>query len=169
MYCKKCGKFIGNDSDFCDECAAEAKEVFSEFAENKTENVVPSEPVINVAPVSEPVVIAPNCEVSLGKPIAATILSSIGCFFIYIGIILAGELAAYGEIDSVLGVMFIGLIPSILGLIFGIQSIKHFKATSGIKSGKRIPVLILGIESVAMSGTMLFLAAFILMIMGMLL
>ena len=79
------------------------------------------------------------------------------------------ELATYGSTDfgGAIAIMFIGCIPSVLGLIFGIQSISYFKATSMIKTGKRIPVLILGISSVVMAGIGLFLAFIMLIIYGM--
>ena len=158
MYCKKCGKFIGNDSDLCDECKLNEGDVFSEFSERKEDLTTiychTSAPSSNV--------------ISLGKSIAAIILSNIGFWLIYIGIIVMGELAAYGsDFDSAIAFMIIGCIPSVLGLIFGIQSISYFKSTSMIKSGKRIPVLILGISSVVMAGIGLFLSFIMLMIYGM--
>lgn len=168
MYCKKCGKFIGNDSDLCDECIVKEEEVFSEFSDEKTGK--------DVSPMSyqpsmynnQTTYVADN-EINLGKSIAAIILSNIGFWLIYIGIIVMGELAVYSSSDygSALAFMIIGCIPSVLGLIFGIQSISYFKSTSMIKSGKRIPVLILGISSVVIAGIGLFLAFIMLMIYGM--
>jgi hypothetical protein len=144
MYCKKCGKFIGNDSDLCDECRAK-EEVFSEFGGSTTEDTAKTYYNADAYTYTK--------EVSLGMPIAATILSHIGFFMVYLGVI------------SV--TMFIlGLVPSILGLIFGVRSIGYFKSTSAIRSGKRIPVLILGIVSVVMSGLALFIATLVLLIAG---
>ena len=176
MYCKKCGKFIGNDSDLCDECIGK-EEVFSEFSEKKAENTAPvyhQQPTYNPQTTynAQPTYIG-GTEIKLGKAIAAIILSNIGFFLMYIGLILVVELISYGvasyanEMNSALTFMFLGCIPSGLGLVFGIQAIKNFKATSMIKSGKRVPVLILGIVSVVTAATGLFFALFMLMILGM--
>ena len=166
MYCKKCGKFIGNESDLCDECGGK-EEVFSEFSEKKAENAAPAyyqQPTYNAQPTYN---VGPD--IKLGKAIAATILSEIGVFLIYIAFLVMAELAAYGsfEFSGVLGIMLVGCIPTGLGLGFGIQAIKNFKETSMVKSGKRIPVLILGIVSVVTAGIGLFLALLMIMIMGM--
>ena len=48
--------------------------------------------------------------------------------------------------------LLLGLAPCIIGLVFGIKSISNFKETSYIKSGKRIPTLIMGIASTAQAG-----------------
>ena len=163
MYCKKCGKFIGNEADFCDECAAKEDAVFAEFFEKKTESTLP--------PFVHETVYNGGKEIRLGKAIAAMILSEIGLMLIYIGIILMGELAMVEytvEYSGAIACMLIGCIPCVLGLIFGIQSICNFKATSMVKSGKRIPVLILGILSVVSSGLGLFLLVIMLMAVSML-
>lgn len=146
MYCKNCGKFIGNDADLCDECLAK-KEAFNAFSEGKAADVQPTEyqpSACGGRPANDA-----SRQIKLGKAIAAMILSEIGAMLIYIGIFMLARIS-----------IIIGCIPSVLGLIFGIQSIACFKATSRIKNGKRIPVLILGISSVAITGTMLLLAVF---------
>lgn len=122
MYCKKCGRFIGEDIDLCDVCAEETTVVISK----QTANVDTS-------------------SINLGKAIAAAILSNVGFIFAYAGVISMVFMKA--EV-----IIFIGSCMTILGFIFGLMSIFNFKNTSNIKSGKRIPVLILGIESVVMSG-----------------
>lgn len=163
MYCKNCGKFIGNDADLCEDCETKDKAVdevvFSEFPE-KEETKTP------VYPKAEPC--DSGMEVSLGKPIAAIVLSTVGFFMIYLGLILVAQLMYYDDVTTSIVFMFLGLVPSILGLIFGIQSIKHFKATAEIKSGKRIPVLILGISAVVTAGVGLFIALLMFMIYAML-
>lgn len=158
MYCKKCGKFIGNDADLCDECMAQ-NEIFGEFSSGKSETRTPEYPRTTTYS---------NNEISLGKSIAAIILSNIGFALIYLAILVMGELAAYGTTDfgDVQAFMIVGGILSVLGLIFGIQSIAYFKATSMIKSGKRIPVLILGIVSVVMAGIGLFLTLIMLILLA---
>ena len=143
MYCKKCGKFIGNDADLCDECASKEQGVFSEFAE-KTETVTPT--------YYQPAEINTDA-INLGKSIAAIILSNIGFWLAYIVLIVVGELVMLESIElaGAIFLIVIAFVPCLLGFIFGIQSISNFKATSMIKSGKRIPVLILGISSVIMA------------------
>lgn len=155
MYCKKCGKFIGNDADLCDECLLKEEGVFSEFA-GKQET-----PTSAPAPTYHPIASNDSSRISLGKPIAAVILSTIGFSLIYFGLMTCLEIleaagSELADIEGVIACILVGCIPCVLGLIFGIQSINHFKATSMIKSGKRIPVLILGIESVVTAGIGLF-------------
>ena len=66
-----------------------------------------------------------------------------------IGFILA---FAFYYLDlGILGLL-LGLTPCIIGFAFGLKSISNFKETSYIKSGKRIPVLIMGIASTAQAG-----------------
>lgn len=122
MYCKKCGRFIGEDIDLCDVCAEETTVVISK----QTANVDTS-------------------SVNLGKAITAAILSNVGFIFAYVGLFTMA-------IMNTMVIILIGSCMIILGFIFGLMSIFNFKNTSNIKSGKRIPVLILGIESVVMSG-----------------
>ena len=161
MYCKKCGKFIGNDSDLCNECRMREENAFGEFS-TKTN------------PDPTPVYYQGSSyygsnQVSLGKAIAAIVLSEIGFIFIYIGLILMAEMLSYGlyELESSIALMVIGCIPSLIGLVFGIQAIRHFKATSMIRSGKRVPLLILGIVSVVTAACSLLLAVIMLGLYGM--
>lgn len=159
MYCKKCGKFIGNDSDYCDECSVKETEAFEEFSEKKAEEV---SPVYDYAPISAPTYNGSD-EIKLGKAIAAAIWSEIGFVLIYAAIMLLGAMVTTYDYTSVIVCAVLGLPMCILGLIFGIQSIKNFKATSQFRNGKRIPVLILGISSVVMAGISLFLVFILLL------
>ena len=162
MYCKKCGKFIGNDSDYCDECSAKETEVFEEFAGSKVETATP---VQEYAPAPTYYGSTP---IKLGKSIAAMVLSEVGFWFVYMAIMMASAMVTlYDYSWAIWGV--IGLATTILGFIFGIQSIKNFKKTSHIRSGKRIPVLILGICSVVMAGIGLFLALLLVCVIALLL
>ena len=147
MYCKKCGKFIGTDADTCDEC--QQKE--SAQASNLHENVAFYQP---------PTISQDTSVIALGKSIAAMILSTIGFIFAYAGILVVWEETA------AIVCFLLGLVPSILGLVFGIQAISNFKKTSYLRSGKRIPLLILGISSVAEVALSLFLSFCILIIVG---
>lgn len=164
MYCKKCGKFIGNDADLCDECMAQEETAFGEFSTQK------EEPYGSPAPTYYQTSEYSGQEISLGKPIAAIILSNIGFALLYIALLVMGELVIYeaAEYGIVVAFWLIGVSLSIVGLILGIQSIKYFRATSMIKSGKRIPVLILGIVSVVIAGVGLFLASIMMLLLALL-
>ena len=164
MYCKKCGKFIGNDADLCDECMAQEETAFGEFSTQK------EEPYGSPAPTYYQTSEYSGQEISLGKPITAIILSNIGFVLLYIALLVMGELAIYEatEYGIVVAFWLIGVSLSIVGLILGIQSIKYFRATSMIKSGKRIPVLILGIVSVVIAGVGLFLASIMMLLLALL-
>lgn len=160
MYCKKCGKFIGNDSDYCDECSVKETEAFEEFSEKKAEEVPP---VYNYVPTPAPTYNGSD-EIKLGKAIAAMILSELGFWFIYFAITLwATMVDPYYDYTSVIICVLAGLPMCIISLVFGIQCIKNFKETSHFRNGKRIPVLILGICSVVMAGISLFLVFILLL------
>ena len=167
MYCKKCGKFIGNDADLCDECMAQEETAFGEFSTQKEEPYASPAPPVSPAPTYYQTS-AYSEGISLGKPLAAIILSDIGLAFIYIALLCIGELAYYGDYGATTVLLLIGISLSIVGLILGIQSIKYFRATSMIKSGKRIPVLILGIVSVVIAGVGLFLASIMMLVLALL-
>lgn len=144
MYCKKCGKFIGTDVDICDECKQ------NEVPLNVNTAYQTANPYENEAFYQLPTIVQQDTSViNLGKAIAATILATIGFIFVYAGIL------SILEPPVAIVCMVLGLVPAILGLIFGCQSISNFKQTAYIRSGKRIPVLILGISSVANSGNAL--------------
>ena len=140
MYCKNCGKFIGTDAEVCDECRQKQE------ALNENETVY--QPVVPPLDTSA---------IKLGKAIASIILATFGFVFAYVGIFVATmETVASGMIVAAGVCLAIAIVPTILGLAFGIQAIKSFKNTSHIKSGKRIPLLILGISSTIYAGSTLF-------------
>ena len=156
MYCKKCGKFIGNEADLCDECLSKDGEVFSEFSKEDKKELPP---LFYQPPTYTPPQFtnSENKPIALGKSIAAVILSTVGFVLVYAAIMIFGVMAETELYDDGLAVgalvlMVISIIPCVLGLVFGIQSISRFKATSAVKSGKRIPLLILGIVSIAQGG-----------------
>ena len=150
MYCKKCGKFIGTDADICDECkqkeALANENVLFQYSDLDQNINMNTDANANVnMNFTQPVNVPQNTSaINLGKAIAATILSVVGFIFMYVGILCCIGAPGVGVV-----LMMLGLAPSILGLIFGIQSIANFKQTSYIRSGKRIPVIILGISAVA--------------------
>lgn len=157
MYCSKCGKFIGTDVTVCDECRQKEAAVKENESHENQYQYANYCPPINVPPINMP---QSTVKVNLGKAIAAMILATVGFIFTYIGIFLLVEPVA----AAVFAV--IGLVPSILGLVFGIQSILNFKKTAYLGGGKRIPVLILGILSVVDAGLSLFLAMIVLLLAG---
>lgn len=161
MYCRKCGKFIGTDAELCDECRQNEAPRYGNPYQNanpysnpySNPNANPyANPYANTGAYQPPVVQQDTSVINLGKAIASVILSIIGFVFAYIGIILAAL-----EPETGIAFMIIGLVPTIIGLAFGAGSIANFRQTSYIRSGKRIPVLILGIEGLATSVIALFL------------
>ena len=153
MYCKKCGRFIGTDAELCDECKVQVTPTY-EGAQYQFSNPVQTASY-DQQPTSAP---QSGPAVNLGRAIAAMILSTFGFSFMYAGIIVSVELMPAPTIVC----MVLGLIPSILGLVFGAKSISNFKKTAHLGAGKRIPVLILGIASVVMSAFALFFALLLL-------
>lgn len=136
MYCKKCGKFVGTAVEICDECKQK------EVPANDNTQFQFSEPYQNTTYYQAPNVSQDTSAINLGKAITGMILAAVGLTFIYAGMILSWIPAA------AVVFMILGLVPTILGFVFGLQSIINFKKTSHIRSGKRIPVLILGIAAV---------------------
>lgn len=151
MYCKKCGKFIGSDTNICDECKQKEAPSYG------TATYQAPNPYANANFYQPPFIQQDTSVINLGKGIAAAILSTIGFIFAY------AALTVIWEPIAAIVCILLSLAPTILGLVFGCNSISNFKETSYIKSGKRIPVLILGIASVIYSATSL-LFAFIIMI-----
>lgn len=153
MYCKNCGKFIGTDAEICDEC--KQKEAQMNGTQFQSAN-----PYQNTGYYQPPAVSQDTSVINLGKAIAAMVLATIGLIFIYAGILVMWEPVA------AIVCMVIGLVPSILGLVFGVQAISNFKQTAYLRSGKRIPVLILGIASVVNAGISLFCALILIIVAG---
>ena len=154
MYCKKCGKFIDSNADLCYECKQ------NEVPLNENTTYQSANSYANTGFYQPPIVQQDTSIINLGKAIAAMILATIGFIFIYAGLIVAWEPTAATIC------MVLGLVPTILGLVFGCQAISNFKQTAYIRSGKRIPVLILGILSVVNSGISLFCSLILLIIAG---
>ena len=142
MYCKKCGKFIGTDAEVCDECKQK------ESVNASTQQAQYQQAQYQQPQYQQPLYKTQNNDsaINLGKAIAGVILSFIG--FIFGLTVLEG----YSDTALVIGGLLLGLAPCIIGLVFGIKSISNFKETSYIKSGKRIPTLIMGIASTAQAG-----------------
>ena len=179
MYCKYCGKFIATNADLCDDCARAAsmnggaqqnqsnqQNTYQGNYQNNYQNNYQGAYQNNYQPPYQNnyqytnfrprTYIQDSSAINLGKAIAATILGTVGFFMMYFGCIFALTYI-FASVGIVL--LILGAVPTVMGLVFGINSISNFKETSHIKSGKRIPVLILGINAVFMSamGILLFL------------
>ena len=155
MYCRNCGKFIGTDAEICDECAKK------EMLNNENAPVQLVKPNANRGYYQPSSSSQDGPVINLGKAIASSILATVGFIFIY------AALFAVIVPGAAFVCMIIGLVPSILGLVFGVQSISNFKQTSYLGGGKRIPVLILGISSVVEAAISIFIATLILLIIAM--
>ena len=177
MFCRKCGKEIDYDAEFCKEC----QEMENFFAEPKPEPDFfgQDQPQVPVQPV-----VTGNRKEGFGKALTSTILSTIAYFVAMIayGIIIAAMEEVDGgyynaEVDHEalmmvvgLGVVFMlaALALAIPALIFGIKSIKCFCRAKREGRIKPIPTLVLGIIGVATSGLVFLFALLILMIATML-
>jgi hypothetical protein len=132
MYCKKCGKFIGNeDADICQECLAKE--------EVKTE------------PVAEIIEQKGSRTTGLPKAIASGCLTIGSIIFIYIALFFS--LVSLGAM-LVFTVMSIAM--GIIAIVFGAKSIATFKRESRENRIKPIPTLIIGIASLATSSILVF-------------
>jgi hypothetical protein len=152
MYCKNCGKFIGTDADVCDECKQKEVQARAQEQAQTNENTQYQPENIYQAPSyyqQQPTYAPTGPAINLGKAIAAMILSFVGFIFTYVAYL---ELLVLWE-PAVVIVALMGLVPCIIGLVFGCKSISNFKQTAYTRSGKRIPVLILGILSVINAAT----------------
>ena len=150
MYCKNCGKFIGTDADICDECKQKEEPAPAQVQINETTQ---SQPVNMYQTPSyyqqQTTYIPTGPAINLGKAITAMILSFVGFIFTYVAYL---EILILWE-PAIVIVALMGLVPCIIGLVFGCKSISNFKQTAYTRSGKRIPVLILGILSVINAAT----------------
>ena len=181
MYCIKCGKQIEKGT-LCNEClvaelvseepakkepvAQESTEVtpmqestattdagidtagnFTFFNEQMNE-AAPTPTFENGNTMPEP----HNRMYGFGKALAATIMSAVGFIMAYVAIFVA-----ILEPAAALVVLLLSCPLIIISFIFGIQSIKLFKARKNT-CAKPIPTLVLGIESVATSGFSAFFA-----------
>ena len=86
--------------------------------------------------------VKPPVRISLSNAIASVVMP----IFAYLATLMA--IAAWGFLVLALALV-------VLGLIFGIQSISRFNKTSSVRSGARIPLLILGIVGTVENSMML--------------
>lgn len=152
MYCTKCGKWIDYEATVCNECRA-AEEVASAAAENRE-----AEPRPDVSDMFTPApfeIDPKNRMFGFGKALTSAILGFFGFLFSYIALV-----AGIIEPGAGIVLFILGLPPTIISIIFGIQSIKAFKKRSANGCAKPIATLVLGIHGVALGAT----AAFFLLI-----
>ena len=142
MYCKKCGQYIGTDADTCAECLQKE-----------------AQPAFTYQPAG-----TYQSPINLGKAIAAMILSFVGFIWAYVTYIYVLTMFTFASADvaiiTAIVLTVLGIVPSIIGLVFGCNSISNFKQTKYIRSGKRIPLLILGISAVVEAAPGLLFAFF---------
>ncbi|MBE6595738.1 MAG: hypothetical protein E7644_08070 [Ruminococcaceae bacterium] len=160
MYCTKCGKEMDYDATVCRECQqAETAEVLTPIIES-----------IDPAPRRNPRMRG------FGKALASAIVGFVGMycavFFYIFGMVGIGIHAESGaplgtSIVSTIVLELISLIPAVIALVFGIRSIKVFRATPADQP-KPIPTLVLGIVGVASAGFALFYAGIVIFIISML-
>ena len=130
MYCQKCGKFTNSDATLCAECLQKE-----------------AQPAFTYQPAG-----TYQSPMNLGTAIAAMILSFVGFIWAYVTYICVLTIFTLAPADvaiiTAIVLTVLGIVPTIIGLVFGCNSISNFKQTKYIRSGKRIPLLILGISAV---------------------
>ena len=152
MYCRKCGKQIDYDADFCHECARqELYESLNGTAEEKSDQTT-------LTASNEG-----SIKTGLGKAITSAILSVVSIIFVMIAYIAAlGAIVAYEEgfysatptnvavLTSVaVNFSLLTVAAAVIALIFGIKSINCFRTEKKAGRKKPIPTLIMGISSLA--------------------
>lgn len=136
MFCQNCGSQLQPNAKFCEHCGASVTAT------------TPTQPA--------PTPVGTGIMHGFNKGLTSAILGTVGFVFVLLGYIFA-VVGANGIADPYyaapaefleLGVVFLilGAVPSILAVVFGIQSIKLFVAVRKAKSGKApIPAFICGI------------------------
>lgn len=140
MYCSKCGKQIDYNATVCNECNAAGG---GYYYYGTTPAATPAQPVTPVPSTRM---------VGFGKALTGTILGFVGIYF-------AAFAMAFAVLSPVAGVVpnIFGITLGVLSLVFGIQSIKTFKALKNGPGGSPIATLVLGIASTVFAGfTLLF-------------
>ncbi len=175
MYCKKCGKFIYSDDDYCSDCAPK--------------EVPAVTPIIEPTPVAEPIAepVKPQRQGRVmdgfGPALTSTILSIISYAFAYVAYLfltIGNSMSAIFDDGNVTSItikvictiyILIAIGLGIPALVMGIKPIKLFRAAVKNKRVKPIPALILGIYGTVMSGSGLIMvfAAFMMLISSLLL
>ena len=149
MYCKYCGKYIGNDSGICQDCIiAQAK-----TTEQPTQT-------INANMYQTPTT---SRNTGLGYGIASAVLGFISQFAIVIGFLFIARFISEDLFVSLFCLSSIALpfmfAPIILALVFGIKAIKIARAQKRVIDKLPIATLITGISGVACAGIAIMIPA----------
>lgn len=180
MYCKKCGKFIYNDDDYCSDCAPTEAPAAAPIVEAPT-----PEPIIESAPIAEPVCtpVEPSKTQRQGRvmdgfgpALTSVILSSqvatplaVAAYFLSV-LFLASEDRIQYVVASIICAVYIviAIALAIPSLVMGIKSIKLFKSAAANGRVKPIPALILGICGTVFGASALYMSvATIMMVLEM--
>ncbi len=130
MYCTKCGKQLDHDGTLCDDCRNEELIYGSSEVDSYVEEVS-----------------AQNGSrmFGFGPALTSTILGFIGMILSMVALAMTEE---YDAIVSIV-VMFFIIPPFIIGLVFGIKSVKKFVAACKEDHVKPIPAFVLGLVGLA--------------------
>lgn len=153
MYCRKCGKYIGTDDNYCKDCLKNISSPFSEFdsVEQNTQQNAPQTPT----PLTEELPLVQkegSRKTGLKLAIFAFVLAYLSGIFISIMDIVCQSYLQTGLYEIVttnfLVTIGAGLVPAIVGFVFGLMSILCFKTEK--KQNRILPIatLILGILAV---------------------
>lgn len=160
MYCRNCGKFIENDSDYCTDCAPKEAPVEAVSVEEPV-----AEPVVETVEDAEPVQPKKEGKVmdGFGPALTSTILGIVAfsiayvayLFFTMDGILSINSYGGPTILMIVMGVIFtiVAIALAIPSLVMGIKSIKLFKSAVANNRAKPIPALILGIYGTVQSAS----------------
>ncbi len=184
MYCKKCGKFIYSDDDYCSDCAPKEAPVNTPAVD-----VSAPEPVVVAEPVAQPDYTPaeptkPKREGRVmdgfGPAITGVILSIISFSLAYVAFLFLTMNGIMGMFDEDISGMALEIIciiyiiialgMAIPSLIMGIKSIRLFRSAIANKRVKPIPAFILGIYGTIMSGLSILMvgAAFMMLVSSLL-
>lgn len=150
MYCKNCGKKIEYDANVCYECQRD--EILFGQSVNAVETHKNTEP----CSIKEE-----KIDTGIGKAIAGVILGGMGLFsswfafmFAMVASMSSGFFGDIYAVERVLAIVFaiIGIVPSIIGIVFGLKSIRRFIKIKNESDERPVATLVLGIVGTATGG-----------------
>ena len=157
MFCRNCGKQIEYGS-LCEDCLSLLEEAKKEHEEFLEQTITSEQPYFEKTTPASPVFISPTPApsdnyISSKKGVWAVILSMLGVIFQLACLPVSVEnLVAQSGYDSlsVIILCFTFAVPTVLGIVFGIQSLLSFFKNK--KNGKKTWVnLILGAIAIGLS------------------